>query len=295
MDKIKGRPMSSTKTFPGKIIAKDNLWNHTFHFYFKAFNTFAIVSIVYYVGVTIIAQLPVVIMYGTLLADPSDYYPGSVLFLLMFLHVIYNIYLMLLVRCIDLNETIRYKDLFRTAIKKVPGVLALILLLALIYLTLSLLSGLSFSILMFPLVLTLSKSTYTAGAVVIGFVELILFLVAMTILLVHLSLSFPVVVLEETNAIHSIKRSWNLIRGGAWQVFGNGLVVCLIISLALIISRGLIAVSRHLIGEGTFTTFISLTSPFISTIVLPLISIILYKIYQWRNSEGTLSSNKIAR
>lgn len=107
-------------------------------------------------------------------------------------------------------------------------------------------------------------------AVTIGFILLI---VPGLILITFWSLGAPAIVVEGIGPIEAFGRSWRLVRGNAWQVFGV-LVVVLLIVIGIGIVLAAIATP---IGDGEAATWIA--SIVSTTITAPIFSIAVTILY----------------
>jgi hypothetical protein len=96
-------------------------------------------------------------------------------------------------------------------------------------------------------------------------IGLILLIVPGLILLTFWSVGAPAIVVEEAGPIEAFGRSWRLVRGDAWSVFGT-LVVALLIVIAIGIVLGVIATP---IGNGA----ILVASIISTTITAPIFSL----------------------
>jgi hypothetical protein len=85
-----------------------------------------------------------------------------------------------------------------------------------------------------------------AVGVIIAIVGGITALVFVVIIDVRWTVAIPVTMLEGAGPLKSLGRSWRLVRGGAWRVFGMTLVAWLIASVA----EGIIRVPFDLVGGG---------------------------------------------
>jgi hypothetical protein len=95
-----------------------------------------------------------------------------------------------------------------------------------------------------PAILPLIGFAILAGiGIAIGFV---LIIIPGLVLLTFWSLGAPAIVAERVGVFEAFGRSWNLVRGNAWSVFGT-LVVVLLIAIAL--SFVLVAIANP-IGDG---------------------------------------------
>lgn len=107
-------------------------------------------------------------------------------------------------------------------------------------------------------------------AVTVGFVFLI---VPGLILITFWSVGAPAIVVEGIGPIDAFGRSWRLVRGNAWQVFGVLLLVLLIV-----IGIGIVlAIVATPIGDGEVATWVA--SIISTTITAPIFSIAVTVLY----------------
>jgi hypothetical protein len=106
--------------------------------------------------------------------------------------------------------------------------------------------------------------------VTIGFIFLV---VPGLILLTFWSVGAPAIVVEGIGPIDAFKRSWQLVRGDAWAVFGTLLVVLLIV---IVIGVVLSAIANP-IGDGEASTWIA--SIISTTITAPIFAIAVTVLY----------------
>lgn len=107
-------------------------------------------------------------------------------------------------------------------------------------------------------------------AVTVGFVFLI---VPGLILITFWSVGAPAIVVEGIGPIEAFGRSWRLVRGNAWQVFGVlALVLLIVIGIGIVL-----AVIATPIGDGEVATWIA--SIVSTTITAPIFSIAVTVLY----------------
>lgn len=87
-------------------------------------------------------------------------------------------------------------------------------------------------------------------AVMVGFA---LFIIPGLILLTFWSVGAPAIVVEGIGPVDAFRRSWKLVRGDAWAVFGTLLVVLLIV----IVVWAVLAAIANPIGNGEVSTWIA--------------------------------------
>ncbi|HEX6263602.1 MAG TPA: glycerophosphoryl diester phosphodiesterase membrane domain-containing protein [Actinomycetota bacterium] len=103
-------------------------------------------------------------------------------------------------------------------------------------------------------------------AVGVGFV---LFIIPGFIVLVRLIATIPAVVVERATGGRALSRSWELVRGRSWPVFGAMLVVLLVTGILTgIVTR---PVGDHWFAQGLAASIASvLTAPYVVTVVVLL-------------------------
>jgi hypothetical protein len=139
-----------------------------------------------------------------------------------------------------------------------------------------------------PIVVGIAALIAVAIANVVGFAVLIfgffLFLVPVLYVVVRLSLAIPVVMREQRGPLESLRRSWQLVAGGWWWVFGVAVVIGLLIAL---VNAGV--TYRSFIGRDTPTDFVI---GFVVSAIAAAASTILYGVasgvvYAMRAPEDT--------
>jgi hypothetical protein len=133
-----------------------------------------------------------------------------------------------------------------------------------------------------PYVLPVAAASILASiAIAIGFV---LIIVPGLILLTFWSLIVPSIVVGNSPAMGSFGRSWRLVRGNAWNVFGTYVLVFLILVLFQLVLGAVLAAL-----PGALSSFISsvvagtLVSPFIALVV----TLVYYRLSAVRAAEPT--------
>jgi hypothetical protein len=90
------------------------------------------------------------------------------------------------------------------------------------------------------------------------------------VLLVHWFFAPQAVVIEGLGATAALRRSWDLVRGTAWRVFGIGLVVSLIVSILSGIIAGVFTAVLLLGGNDRGTVFLaSLVASLVTLLIRP--------------------------
>lgn len=276
------------------------IFSSTFELYRKGFKPFALVAICYYILITIYNLLMNLCVYGKLMINPFDYKfsPQLIsstlpfLFLMVFLLIIvvfiYAIFMKLLVSSVDTEEPIDYRELLNASIKKLPKLLLLSLLLGLGYIllvfALALVSVIVGLIVMIPIAFFLPKSSLFFTGPIIITILIVLMCFGIIPFLVRLSLCFTIAVLEDIDPIESLKKSWNLVRGAGWRIFGYELAIYSIIIAVTLINMGITTVLTRTLGAANFITItVSFLIGLLVTIIGPIFAILLYRIYRWRN------------
>ena len=120
------------------------------------------------------------------------------------------------------------------------------------------------------IVIGLAAAHVTAAAVLIGIVGFIGLVVTTIWVVVRLTVAIPVVVLEVAGPVAALRRSWQLVAGNWWRVFGIYLltfivvgVVAGLIGLPFTLARGLIS------GHGSlFVGFASTAAPSVTALIV---------------------------
>ncbi|MFG2756150.1 hypothetical protein [Streptomyces wuyuanensis] len=128
-----------------------------------------------------------------------------------------------------LGRPVVFGTVWRRAWGKVPAVVGTVLLTGLIALVPMALMMLGFMALMFSLVASLDGDGGGAagGLAALGFLGLLATAPVVVWLWVRFSLAPHVVVFEGQGPIRSMRRSWDLVRGGWWRIFGISLLAYL--------------------------------------------------------------------
>ena len=120
------------------------------------------------------------------------------------------------------------------------------------------------------IVIGLAAAHATAAAVLIGIVGFIALFVTTIWIAVRLLVAIPVVVLEVAGPVAALRRSWQLVAGNWWRVFGIYLLAAIVVSivaglieLPFTLARGLIS------GHGSlFIGFASTAAPTVSGLII---------------------------
>lgn len=119
-------------------------------------------------------------------------------------------------------------------------------------------------------------------------IGLILIIIPGLILLTFWSVGAPAIVVEKTGPIQAFGRSWRLVRGDAWTVFGV-LVVVLLIIIVVGVVLGIIGA---LIGAGGVIVAAIITSVFTAPISALAISVMFFDLGGGQNApSGPLASD----
>jgi hypothetical protein len=108
---------------------------------------------------------------------------------------------------------------------------------------------------------------------IVGFIALFI----MTIwIIVRLIAAVPVVVLEGARPIEALRRSWLLVQGNWWRVFGINLLTALVIFLvAALIQVPFTLVSGIIAGHGTLFSLASTAAPTLPALIIGAIGSII--------------------
>jgi hypothetical protein len=106
--------------------------------------------------------------------------------------------------------------------------------------------------------LVLAVAKITAAAVLVGVLGSIATVVLMIWIWIRLSLAVPAVVLEGAGPVMALRRSWQLVQGSWWRVFGISLVALLVVALIGVVLQVPFIIVRSLVGGGSgFTSVLS--------------------------------------
>jgi hypothetical protein len=120
------------------------------------------------------------------------------------------------------------------------------------------------------IVIGLAAAHATAAAVLVGIVGFIALFVTTIWIAVRLLVAIPVVVLEVAGPVAALRRSWQLVAGNWWRVFGIYLLAAIVVAivggliqLPFTLARGFIA------GHGSpFIGFASTAAPTVSALII---------------------------
>jgi hypothetical protein len=101
------------------------------------------------------------------------------------------------------------------------------------------------------IVIGLAVAKITAAAVAVGIVGFIGAVVATAWISVKLTLAVPSVVLEEARPVAALRRSWQLVQGSWWRVFGISLLAGIIVSFISFILQLPFGIIGSLAGRGS--------------------------------------------
>jgi hypothetical protein len=107
------------------------------------------------------------------------------------------------------------------------------------------------------------------GAVVVGVLGFIAWIVVGAVLTIRLSLALPAVVLERVSPWQAIRRSWHLSRGSYWRLFGILALTGIVVAVAGYVLSIPFIVVEVVLGGGSFLTVSASTS-----VVVLIVSII---------------------
>ena len=106
------------------------------------------------------------------------------------------------------------------------------------------------------IVIGLAAAKFTVAAVVVGIVGFVAALVATIWISIKLTLAVPAVVLEGARPVAALRRSWQLVQGSWWRVFGISLLAGIVVAFI----GGILQLPFSLVGSlvggggGGFTT-----------------------------------------
>ena len=120
-------------------------------------------------------------------------------------------------------------------------------------------------------VIVLAVAHAGALAALVGVLGFIAALIVSIWIAVRLSLAVPAVVLENAGPVAAIKRSWELVLGSWWRIFGITLLAAIIVEVVAVVLQIPFAIVQSLLGGGstfipTFTT--TAASPSLVAIII---------------------------
>ncbi len=137
-----------------------------------------------------------------------------------------------------LGHNITISEAWRIA--RVPQVIAVSLLVPVILL------GLWVPVALIVVILAVAKINVLA--VLIGVVGSIVALVATVFVSVRLSLAVPAIVLEGAGPVTALKRSWQLVQGSWWRIFGISLLAGIVVAIIAAILQIPFTIVESLVG-----------------------------------------------
>ena len=146
-------------------------------------------------------------------------------------------------------------------VARIPSVLGLTLLLIAIGLAIWVPVGL--------IVFVLAIAHVTVAAVLIGIVGGLAALVVSIWVWVRLALAIPAVVLEEVSVVTALKRSWRLVQGSWWRIFGISLLAGIVVAFIGFVLQFPFNLLSNLAGGGGGLTTIFNHSGNTATVVAP--------------------------
>jgi hypothetical protein len=106
--------------------------------------------------------------------------------------------------------------------------------------------------------IALAAAKITAAAILVGVLGSIAALVLTIWIWVRLSLAVPAVVLEGAGPVMALRRSWQLVQGSWWRIFGISLLAWLVVALISVVLQVPFIIVRSVVGGGSgFTTVYS--------------------------------------
>jgi hypothetical protein len=119
------------------------------------------------------------------------------------------------------------------------------------------------------IVFGLAAAHATAAAVLIGIVGFIALFVVTIWVTVRLLVAIPVVVLEVVSPVAALRRSWQLVQGSWWRVFGINLLA----GVVLAVVSGLIEVPFTIVrilvsGHGGFISMAGTAAPTVAALII---------------------------
>ncbi|HEX9064085.1 MAG TPA: glycerophosphoryl diester phosphodiesterase membrane domain-containing protein [Streptosporangiaceae bacterium] len=127
------------------------------------------------------------------------------------------------------------------------------------------------------IVLVLALAHVTVAAVLIGVVGGIALIIVSIWISVRLALAVPALVLEDTGVVTALKRSWELVRGSWWRIFGISLLAAIVVAFIGGVLQFPFNILSSLAGGGsgltsifnnTGTTTASVAAPTVLSIVI---------------------------
>jgi hypothetical protein len=135
------------------------------------------------------------------------------------------------------------------------------------------------------IVIALAAAHVTAGAVLVGVVGFIAALLMTIWISVRLTIAVPAVVLEGARPVAALRRSWQLVGGSWWRVFG----ITLLAGIVVAIIGGILQIPFTIVGlivgggGGSLTTMFSstatVTAPTILSVVIGAVGSIVAATY----------------
>jgi len=99
--------------------------------------------------------------------------------------------------------------------------------------------------------IVLAAAKITAAAVLVGVLGSIAALVLTIWIWTRLTLAGPAVVLEGAGPVAALRRSWQLVQGSWWRVFGISLLALLVVILIALVLQVPFLIVRSLVGGGS--------------------------------------------
>ncbi|HEX6934480.1 MAG TPA: glycerophosphoryl diester phosphodiesterase membrane domain-containing protein [Streptosporangiaceae bacterium] len=152
-------------------------------------------------------------------------------------------------------------------IARVPFVVAISLLVPLI--------GIAIWVPVAIVVIILLVAKLTALAVVLGVVGFLAALVVTIWVSIRLTLAVPAVVLEGAGPIDALKRSWQLVQGSWWRIFGVTLLAGIVVAFIGGILQLPFSIVGSLAGGGGFPGMFNAGNPAVATAAPTVLSVVI--------------------
>ncbi len=146
-------------------------------------------------------------------------------------------------------------------VARVPSVIGLTLLLIAI--------GLAIWVPVALIVVVLAVAHVTVAAVLIGVIGGLAALIVSVWVWVRLALAIPAVVLEEVGVVTALKRSWRLVQGSWWRIFGISLLAGIVVAFIGFVLQLPFGLLSNLAGGSGGLTSIFNHTPGTTAVVAP--------------------------
>jgi hypothetical protein len=150
-------------------------------------------------------------------------------------------------------EELSLKDSFSHALSRFPSVLGATILIILIVLGIVAVGIAIIFGLIFALAGTGNVLAIIAGAL-IGVVIMVVLIIVIT---TYFTVAIQSVILEDSGAVQSLKRSWHLVKGKWWLTFILGIVIAIVTGIIGIVGGAIASITTILIVSMVISTIIS--------------------------------------